>query len=111
MSLKKFLWWFSFSVFLAGLVYRYAGPLGLFEERGGRSPAYAGDIVGGSHRPDDRLVSPVVGRHSSFWFLTAADRAVSYALIFGTGLVSEARGERDAAYSEDAPTNPDPDVR
>ncbi len=88
MFLKKFLWCLSFSVFLAGLGYHFAGPLGLFRPRVQAGPVLAGHVLGRTHSPDERLVSRTVGRNSSFWYLTPADRVVSSAVLSGRPLVS-----------------------
>ncbi len=73
---------------MAGLGYRFAGPLGLFGPRVQARPVLTGDILGRTHSPDEQLVSRTVGLNSSFWYLTPADRVVSSAVLLGTPFVS-----------------------
>jgi len=85
MFLKRFLWFLSFSVFLAGVIYYFTD-----EARAARRPSagLAGNLFILSQRPDERLVSGLVARQTTFWYLTAADRAVSGDILNGTSLAS-----------------------
>jgi hypothetical protein len=104
-SLRKFLWCCSLSVFLAGLVYRYADPLGLFNRHAVAPLAVTVSLLSGPHEANDHLVSGVVARHWSFWYLTAADRAVSSGLLLGRGLVSLTDlGQGPWPFRSDTPT-------
>jgi hypothetical protein len=87
MFLRRFLWFLSLSVFLAGLIYYFAGRAGA---SGGPAAEtrLSGGIVAWSHGPDRSLVPEIVGRHSMFWYLTVADRAFIRGIVRETALAS-----------------------
>jgi len=88
--MKRFLWFLSIGVFVAGLVYRFSG-LADTSKAGaaGRTISMglaAGDENGAfieSHAANPRLLSASVGGRSTFWHFTPADRAASDYVIYG----------------------------
>ena len=103
MFLKRFLWFLSFSVFLAGVIYYFTDDAGA-AKRQAASASLTGDLFVLGHRPDERLVSGLAARHTTFWYLTAADRAVTGDILSGTSLafrteLAEAGPLRQAAPS------------
>jgi hypothetical protein len=91
MFLRRFLWFLSLSVFLAGVVHYFAGNAGT-SKGPAAGPRLEGRILVRTHRPDASLVSKVVGGATSFWYLTMADHAVTDEILSGPTLVSRAPG-------------------
>ncbi len=85
MFLKRFLWFLSFSVFVAGVIYYFSGLAGAAKEPAAGTRPRA-ELLIGSHAPDEILLSRVIGRNSTFWYLTAADRSVTSDVLHGTAL-------------------------
>jgi hypothetical protein len=85
MFLKRFLWFLSFSVFFAGLIYYFADDARAPQRQAVRA-SLTGELFIRSHKPDERLISGLVARRTTFWYFTAADRTVTGDILNGTSL-------------------------